>query len=82
MSYANTEAAISHSALDKQVEGDHYKSLPIQPVQYIHANNLPYMEGNIIKYVTRWRTKNGMADLLKAKHYIELLMELESKKRE
>jgi hypothetical protein len=53
--------------------------LPIQPVEYIHANALGYFEGNVIKYVSRWRKKNGMADLEKAKHYLELLIELHAK---
>ncbi|MGB4467532.1 MAG: DUF3310 domain-containing protein [Azovibrio sp.] len=66
------------SALQVQVGGSHYKDLAIQPVEYIHANNLGYMEGNVIKYVSRWKTKNGLADLEKAKHYIELLIELET----
>lgn len=61
-----------------QILGNHYKDLPIQPVEYIHANNLGYMEGNVIKYVSRWRKKNGIADLEKAKHYIDLLIELET----
>jgi hypothetical protein len=65
------------SALDKQVSGSHYKELVIQPIQFIHANNIPFMEANVIKYVCRHKTKNGLADLQKAKHYIELLMELE-----
>ena len=64
-------------ALDIQVGGDHYKSLAIQPVEYIHANCLGYFEGNVIKYVSRWRAKNGIKDLEKAKHYIDLLIELE-----
>lgn len=64
-------------ALDVQVGGDHYRSLAIQPVEYIHANKIGYFEGNVIKYVTRWRAKNGVADLEKAKHYIDLLIELE-----
>jgi len=68
------------AALDKQVGGDHYKDLKIQPVQYIHANNMPYLEGNVVKYITRWRNKNGLADLEKAKHYIELIIQLESPK--
>lgn len=67
------------NALNMQVGGDHYKKLKIQPVEYIYANNIGYMEGNIIKYVTRWRDKNGVADLLKARHYIDLLLELEEK---
>jgi hypothetical protein len=64
-------------ALDIQVGGDHYKSLAIQPVEYIHANDIGYFEGNVIKYVTRWRAKNGIKDLEKAKHYIDLLIDLE-----
>jgi hypothetical protein len=72
--------AETDSALAKQEGGDHYRTLPIQPVAYIHKNGIGYFEGNVIKYVTRWRNKNGMADLLKAKHYIELLIELESAK--
>ena len=68
------------SALDRQVAGDHYKDLPIQPAEYIYANAMGYFEGNVVKYVSRWRKKNGLADLEKAKHYIELLIELETRK--
>lgn len=67
------------SALNTQVGGSHYKDCKIQPVEYIHANGLPFMEGNVVKYVTRWRDKNGIKDLEKAKHYIELLIEMELK---
>ena len=67
------------SALNTQINGKHYKELAIQPVEYIHSNGIGYMEGNVIKYVTRWRSKGGIADLHKAKHYIELLIELEQK---
>lgn len=70
---------MSESSLTKQVAGTHYKDLPIQPVEYIHANGIGYFEGNVIKYVSRWRAKNGIADLEKAKHYIELLIELENR---
>ena len=66
-------------ALDKQVAGDHYKKLKIQPIEYIHANGIPFAEGSAIKYLTRWRDKGGIADLEKAKHFIELLIELEKK---
>ena len=69
-----------NTALDTQVGGSHYKDLPIQPVEYIHANAMGYLEGNVVKYVSRWRKKNGIADLEKAKHYIELLIELETRK--
>lgn len=67
------------SALDVQVAGNHYKDLAIQPVEYIHANGIGYFEGNVIKYVSRWRAKHGIKDLEKAKHYLELLIELETK---
>ena len=67
------------SALTKQVGGDHYRGKAIQPIIYIHANNLGFCEGNVVKYITRWREKNGVADLEKAKHYIELLIELHAK---
>jgi hypothetical protein len=68
-----------HSALNTQVGGSHYKDQAIQPIEFIHANKLGFCEGNVIKYVTRWRNKNGIADLEKAKHYIELLIELETR---
>ena len=70
---------MTQNATDKQVGGSHYKDLPIQPVEYIYANALGYFEGNVIKYVSRWRKKNGIADLEKAKHYIELLIQLENR---
>jgi hypothetical protein len=68
---------VSVSALDKQVSGNHYKDKGIQPIVYIHANNLGFCEGNVVKYVTRWKDKGGEADLRKAIHYLELLLELE-----
>jgi hypothetical protein len=68
------------SALDVQVGGQHYKSMPIQPIEYIHANGLGFAEGCVVKYVTRWKAKNGIADLEKARHFLDLLIELESRK--
>lgn len=67
------------NALETQVGGDHYKDKGIQPIIYIYANNLGFCEGNVVKYITRWREKGGIADLEKAKHYIELLIEMEIK---
>ena len=67
------------SALETQVAGSHYKDLKIQPVEYIHANNIPFIEGSIIKYATRWRDKGGIKDLEKIKHFVDLLIELENK---
>lgn len=51
-------------------------SKPIQPWDYIVANGIPFLEGNIIKYLTRWRDKNGVEDLRKAQHYLEKLIEI------
>lgn len=74
-----TPSTSAKSPLDVQVGGSHYKDFAIQPVEFIHANGIPYMEGNVIKYVARWRSKNGLKDLEKAKHYIDLLIELETR---
>ena len=52
---------------------DHY-DYAIQPVEFIMKNGLGFCEGNIIKYITRWRLKNGRDDLLKARHYIDILI--------
>jgi hypothetical protein len=70
------ENMIATSALNTQVGGSHYRDKGIQPIIYIHANDLGFCEGNVVKYVTRWREKNGVADLKKAIHYLELLIEL------
>jgi Protein of unknwon function (DUF3310) len=65
-------------ALDVQIGGGHYKDMKIQPLEFCHANNIPFPEGNIIKYVCRWRGKNGVEDLKKARHVIDMLIELET----
>ena len=64
------------SALDEQVGGDHYKKLGIQPVELIKVINANYFQGNVIKYITRYKDKNGIKDLEKARHYLELMREL------
>lgn len=56
----------------------HYKDKAIQPWDFVVSNNLGYLEGNVIKYITRWRQKDGVQDLRKAKHYIEKLIEMET----
>jgi hypothetical protein len=66
-----------NSALDKQISGNHYKGCKIQPVEYIQANELDYLQGNVIKYVTRHKDKNKEQDVLKAIHYLELILELQ-----
>lgn len=70
------------NALNVQVGGGHYKAFAIQPVEFIHANNIPFIEGNCIKYLLRWREKGGLADLQKVKHYVDLLIELEQRNGE
>lgn len=70
------------TALTTQVAGDHYKCLAIQPVEYAHANNLGYFEGTVVKYISRWRNKNGIEDLKKAAHFLGILIELETKRVE
>lgn len=65
------------TANDVQIGGDHYKSHPIQPWDFIVANDLGFLEGNVVKYVCRFRKKNGLADLEKAKHYLDKLIEVE-----
>ena len=68
------------TALDQQIGGSHYKDFAIQPVEFIHRNGIDFLSGNVIKYVCRWKSKGGLNDLEKAKHYIELLIELSTTK--
>jgi len=65
------------SANDEQVGGDHYTRQAIQPWDIIVANKLNFFEGNALKYLLRWKYKDGVKDLLKARHYIDKLIELE-----
>lgn len=62
-------------AKETQIGGNHYKALRIQPYEYIMANNIPYLEANVIKYVTRHRLKGKQEDIKKAIHNLELLLE-------
>jgi len=65
------------SALDRQTGGNHYKNMIIQPAEYAEKNGLSLLEGNVVKYISRWKLKGApLADLLKAKHCIDLLIEL------
>lgn len=65
------------SELDKQVGGSHYKDMAIQPVEYCHRNGLGACESHAIGYLSRWRGKGGIEDLRKARHMIDLLIEME-----
>ena len=64
-----------NTPLDTQEGGDHYKNYVIQPLEYTLANNLNFCQGNVIKYITRYKDKNGAEDLRKARHYINILIE-------
>ena len=66
---------IVKKASETQVGGQHYQQFIIQPVEFCYKNNIPYLEATAIKYLCRWREKNGIEDLEKAKHYIDLLIE-------
>jgi hypothetical protein len=59
---------------NKQVGGNHYDKMKIQPITFIVDNDIPFIEGNIIKYVCRWKDKGGVEDLKKAKHYLDILI--------
>ena len=63
------------TALAKQEGGNHYKDMAIQPVEFITANNLGFLEGNVVKYICRHNAKNGAEDIKKAIHYCELLLQ-------
>jgi len=64
-------------ANDTQVAGNHYKQFQIEPWDAIVDWNLGYLDGNAVKYLSRWRHKNGIEDLKKARHYIDKLLEIE-----
>lgn len=67
----------NYKSFKVEVGGDHYKSLAIQPTEYIHRNGLGFCEGNVVKYVTRHDQKDGKRDLEKAIHYIQMLIDME-----
>jgi hypothetical protein len=71
---AQIGAAIRANA--QQVGGAHYAVKAIQPWDFIIANNLGYLEGNVVKYVSRWKDKGGVEDLKKAQHYLQKLIEV------
>lgn len=65
------------SALDTQVSGNHYKDMAIQPVEFIYKNKMDYLSGNVIKYISRHKSKNGAEDVKKAIHYCQLILLME-----
>ena len=60
---------------DKQVGGDHYSKMKIQPAEFVNKNKMLFAEGNAIKYICRHINKGGEQDLEKAKHYIDMIIE-------
>ena len=76
---ASNQMELFPTANDVQVAGTHYKNKAIQPWDYIIGNNLGYLEGNIVKYVSRWKDKGGVDDLRKAQHYLSKLIEIQVK---
>lgn len=73
------ERRLSLPPKSTQVGGDHYSKMKIQPIDFITANGIGYIEGNIIKYVCRYKSKNGVEDLKKAQHYLQMLIEQEER---
>lgn len=69
-------------ALQNQVAGSHYKDMAIQPVVYITENQIGFVEGNVIKYVSRWRKKGGIDDLRKARHMLDILIDVETRREQ
>lgn len=64
---------------EEQVGGTHYSDKAIQPIEYIEANNLGIHEANVVKYITRWKDKNGLEDLEKARWYLDRLIKITKK---
>ena len=65
----------TYDSLNKQVDGDHYSGMKIQPAEFINENNLPFAEGNAIKYICRHKKKGKVKDIDKAIHYLEMIKE-------
>jgi hypothetical protein len=68
---------VNNNPLTTQVGGDWYKKLKIQPIDYVMSNDLNYLQGAVVKYITRHKAKGGKEDLLKAIHCTELLIKYE-----
>ena len=76
----NTGEHYTDKSLFVQVGGDHYKKMAIQPIEYILKNGIGFAEGNVIKYVSRWKEKGGIEDLKKARHFLDMLIEFDKDK--
>tara|TARA_R100000654_G_scaffold34162_1_gene59588 strand:- start:4 stop:243 length:240 start_codon:yes stop_codon:yes gene_type:complete len=65
----------NYDSLEKQVGGNHYSKMKIQPAEFINENKLLFAEGNAIKYICRHRSKGKEKDIQKAIHYLEMILE-------
>ena len=70
---------MSNKVFFKQIGGQHYRSMKIQPSVFINKNGLPFAEGNAIKYICRHKLKGKKEDILKAIHYLEMILERDYK---
>jgi hypothetical protein len=75
MAERGRDTQMIYDAMTKQVGGNHYSAMKIQPVEFITANDLGFLEGNVVKYICRHHAKNGAEDIKKAIHYCELLLQ-------
>ncbi len=75
MTHKDDFKSLSYDSLNKQVDGNHYKNMKIQPAEFINENKLLFAEGNAIKYICRHRSKGKEKDIKKAIHYLEMILE-------
>ena len=75
MTHKDIFKGVIYDSLGHQVDGDHYRSMKIQPAEFINENNLPYAEGNAIKYICRHKKKGKKKDIEKAIHYLQMIIE-------
>jgi len=75
MTHKDMFKGTTYDSLDKQVNGDHYKKMKIQPAYFINENRLEFAEGNAIKYICRHKSKGKSKDIEKAIHYLQMILE-------
>tara|TARA_R100001224_G_scaffold17487_1_gene8651 strand:+ start:7300 stop:7539 length:240 start_codon:yes stop_codon:yes gene_type:complete len=75
MTHKDLFKELTYDSLNKQVDGNHYSKMKIQPAYFINENNLPFAEGNAIKYICRHKLKGKVKDIDKAIHYLEMIKE-------
>lgn len=68
---------MSDSALGTQIQGNHYLGMKIQPVEFVNANNMDFLQGSVVKYISRHKLKGKKADVEKAIHFCKLILELQ-----